>query len=109
MVGRTLKDGEVLEEVMGGLQALATPGHAPGHLAFWQAERGILFCGDVVFNTFGLREPPAAFSPDMVENRRSLKRIAELDVKLLCLGHGEPLHDGAAQRLREHARKVGVL
>jgi glyoxylase-like metal-dependent hydrolase (beta-lactamase superfamily II) len=31
---RILTNGEVLSEVMGGLQAIATPGHAPGHLSF---------------------------------------------------------------------------
>jgi hypothetical protein len=35
---RELNGGEILPEVMGGLHVLATPGHAPGHLTFWQPE-----------------------------------------------------------------------
>lgn len=46
---RLLEDGDVID--LGGrtLQALHTPGHSPGHLCFWEAERGYLFTGDLVY------------------------------------------------------------
>lgn len=49
-VDRVVEDGEVLEGVLGGLTAVFTPGHAPGHFSFWQPERRIIFTGDVIFN-----------------------------------------------------------
>ena len=44
-----VEDGEVLE--VGGLrlEALYTPGHAPGHLAFHAADEGFVISGDALF------------------------------------------------------------
>jgi glyoxylase-like metal-dependent hydrolase (beta-lactamase superfamily II) len=98
---RTLKDGDMLTEVMGGLHVIATPGHAPGHLAFWQPERRILFCGDTIFRmpTPRLRLPFSFLTVDMAENIRSIKRLIQLEPALVCFGHGRPLQENAAQRL----------
>jgi glyoxylase-like metal-dependent hydrolase (beta-lactamase superfamily II) len=107
-VARTVQDGEVLSEVMDGLQVVATPGHSPGHIVFWQPKRRILFCGDVVMGMMGLSLPFAAFTVDMAENKRSLGRIAALAPDILCLGHGEPIIKETSQRLRAFAQKVGA-
>jgi hydroxyacylglutathione hydrolase len=44
-----IEDGDVVE--VGGLrfEALYTPGHAPGHLAFYAAEQGLVLSGDALF------------------------------------------------------------
>ena len=48
-VDRYIEDGEVLEA--GGLQLEAryTPGHAPGHLAFYVESEAVVFAGDALF------------------------------------------------------------
>jgi hydroxyacylglutathione hydrolase len=48
-VDRHIEDEEVLE--VGGLKlaSLYTPGHAPGHLAFYVASEGVVFAGDAMF------------------------------------------------------------
>ena len=108
-VDREIGDGEVLAEVMGGLQVVATPGHAPGHLAFWQPRRRVLFCGDVMMRLSpNLRLPVAAFTTDMAENKRSIGRLAALNVAVLCLGHGVPLRRHAAATIRAFADRVGA-
>jgi hypothetical protein len=43
----------------------------------------------------GLHEPPGVFCTDPVENRRSIRRLAQLEPKLICFGHGPPLRDMA--------------
>lgn len=109
-VDRVVSDGDTLPDVMGGLQVIATPGHAPGHLAFWQPEQRVLFMGDVLFNIpFGLRLPLAAFTVDMAENKRSLAKLCALDTAVACFGHGQPIMNDAAGRLRTFARKIGAL
>jgi glyoxylase-like metal-dependent hydrolase (beta-lactamase superfamily II) len=108
-VAQTVGDGDVLPEVMGGLHVLLTPGHSPGHLSFWQPERRILLCGDVILNIpFGLRLPFAAFTVDMDEDRRSITRLAALEPDLICFGHGPPLHRGAPLALHAFARRVAT-
>lgn len=104
-VDRVVQDGEVID-ALGGLRVVFTPGHAPGHIAFWQPERKILFCGDVLFNAPSLRLPFAPLTVDMAENIRSIKKVAQLDAELVCFGHGQPLSQNTAQRLRDFAAKL---
>ena len=108
-VDRIVGEGDKLPEVMGGLEVLATPGHTYGHLTFWQPEQRIAFCGDVIMRMFGLTLPFAAFTVDMEENKRSIRRLAELDAKMICFGHGKPLMTQTAQTIRAFARKVGAM
>jgi len=60
-----LGEGDSVPEVLGGLRVLAGPGHTPGHLAFWQPDRGVLFCGDVLVNGRGLHLPSPTWTADM--------------------------------------------
>lgn len=108
-VDRVVNGGDVLADVMGGLHVVATPGHAPGHIAFWQPEKGILFCGDAICRTPNLRLPYSFLTYDMDENKRSIRRLAELDASIVCFGHGQPLTERAAQAIRAFARTVGAM
>jgi hydroxyacylglutathione hydrolase len=84
---------------VGGFRVLETPGHTRGHLAFWRDSDRTLVLGDVLINMDlittipGLREPKGYFAADAAENRRSAKRLAELEPALVLFGHGAPLRD----------------
>ena len=104
--GRIIEDGELLAGILGGLQAIASPGHAPGHLSYWQPERKILFCGDTIFNLTGLSKPWRMVTVDMAQNNQSIKRLAALEPEIICFGHGKPVLDNAAARLRSFAQSL---
>lgn len=108
VVDREVADGDTIAEVMGGLKVIATPGHTMGHVSFWQPEKRVLFCGDVMINVFGLRLPAGAFTVDMEENKRSVLRLAALDAAVVCCGHGSPITEDTAQVIRNFARKISV-
>lgn len=98
-VDRTLAEGDEVA----GFQVLDVPGHSAGHIAFWRASDGVLVLGDVMNNQNpltgfpkGLRLPPDFFTPDPAENRRSAKRLGELEPKLVLFGHGPPHRDTKA-------------
>ena len=94
-VSRALVEGD---EVAGFI-VLETPGHSPGHLAYWRERDRVLILGDVLNNINvlngvpGLHEPPRAFTPDPARNRDSARRLAALRPQLTCFGHGAPLRD----------------
>ena len=48
-VDRHISDGEVLEVGDLRLRSLYTPGHAPGHLAFYIEDEGLVLSGDALF------------------------------------------------------------
>ncbi|HNB53442.1 MAG TPA: MBL fold metallo-hydrolase [Anaerolineales bacterium] len=103
-VDRVVEDGDVIE-TFGGLQAVFTPGHAPGHMAYWQAEKRVLFCGDVIMRMTGLTLPFAMATVDMHQNKKSVQRLAQLNPEIVCFGHGNPLTQNTTQTLRTFAQK----
>jgi hydroxyacylglutathione hydrolase len=95
-VERRLKEGDEVA----GFTVLETPGHSPGHVAYWREADRTLILGDVLFNLSlptlkpGLREPYQALTPDPPQNRDSARRLATLRPDLILFGHGPPLRDG---------------
>jgi hydroxyacylglutathione hydrolase len=94
-VDRHLREGDEV----GGFKILDVPGHSPGHIAYWRESDRALILGDVLNNMDvvtgrpGLNDPKPYFTHDPVENRRSARRLAQLEPKLVLFGHGAPLRD----------------
>ena len=81
---RLLKDGDSLDLGNRRLTVLHTPGHSPGHLCYYEEERGYLFSGDLLYSgqldAFYPTTDPEAFLS-------SLLRIRELPFGKLLPGH----------------------
>jgi glyoxylase-like metal-dependent hydrolase (beta-lactamase superfamily II) len=95
-VSATLSDGDEV----GGFQVIETPGHTPGHLAFWGAASRVLILGDVLFHRNpatlrrGLAEPFRFATFDRAANLDAARKLAALQPEIICFGHGAPLTDG---------------
>jgi len=95
-VTRRLREGDEVA----GFAVLETPGHTPGHVAYWRESDRTLIAGDVFFNLNpltgrpGLRPPPNAFNADTPTNYESMRRLAELRPAVVVFGHGPPLRRG---------------
>lgn len=107
-VHRELSDGEALDEVLPGMYAVALPGHTPGQLGFYWPAKRLMFCGDCVIAIDRLRLPIAAFTPDMDEAKRSVRKMANMDIEILCPGHGRPRMGNASAALRQFAAQKGI-
>lgn len=84
----------------GGLQALHTPGHTAGHLAFyWPHRDGLLFTGDAAANF--IRPGYAPIYEDLDQGKASLARLATLSFNTLCFSHGRALFGPSASRQRQ--------
>jgi len=87
------------DDEIAGFQVLDVPGHSAGHVAFWRETDGVLILGDVLTNIDqltglpGLHEPKPYLTPDPPQNRRSARRLATLEPKVVLFGHGAPLRD----------------
>jgi glyoxylase-like metal-dependent hydrolase (beta-lactamase superfamily II) len=104
-VDRSLQDGDVVE-ALGGLQVIHVPGHTPGSIALYQPERRVLFCGDAIFNQLpiggkqGVRFPPAIVCVDSPRAQASARKLTALPAEVVCFGHGEPILQGAGEKMR---------
>jgi hydroxyacylglutathione hydrolase len=96
-VSRVLQEGDDVA----GFRVVHAPGHARGEVIFFRDSDRVAICGDVVRNMSyatgrpGLREPPEIFTYDPAENRRSIRKLAELGPSLLLPGHGPAVTDMA--------------
>jgi glyoxylase-like metal-dependent hydrolase (beta-lactamase superfamily II) len=91
-VDEPLEDGAAV----GPLQVLHAPGHSPGHLAFHWPERDLLIAGDAIATWPELCPGWKAFTLNEAQHADSLRRMAALEARIVAVGHGEPITDGAA-------------
>ncbi|MGD2123494.1 MAG: MBL fold metallo-hydrolase [Gemmatimonadota bacterium] len=94
-VARGLREGDEVGEFM----VVETPGHTPGHLAFWREADRVLILGDVLFNRNplslrkGLQEPFSWATVSPEQNRDSARKLAALEPSVICFGHGAHSND----------------
>ena len=107
---------------MGGWRWVATPGHTPGHISLWRDADHALIVGDAFITTkqesaFAValqlpvvHGPPMYYTPDWVQARASVERLAALEPELVVTGHGPAMH-GANMReaLRALARDFDAV
>jgi glyoxylase-like metal-dependent hydrolase (beta-lactamase superfamily II) len=108
--GAGLSDGDVV----GGLVAAHTPGHAPEHLCFWHPESRTLLSGDLIAGEGSIMiSPPEG---DLREYVASLERVRGLSPSRILPGHGpevaragEKIEEYLAHRREREARVVAAL
>lgn len=86
-----------------GVQVVATPGHTAGHISIFDPGTGVLVTGDAVRNSSGLQGSDPQYTDDEEAAAASIDRLAELPVKTVLFGHGDPLTNGASAALRRLA------
>jgi glyoxylase-like metal-dependent hydrolase (beta-lactamase superfamily II) len=106
-----LKDGDAISFKSMTWRSILCPGHSPGLLCFYWAERKILFTGDHLLKEVTpnpmLYVPikgPLYQYPSLKQYLSSLEKIARLDTSLLLPGHGEEIQDakGLIQKIFVH-------
>ena len=84
---------------VGPLQVLHVPGHSPGHLAFSWPERGVLLSGDAIATWPRFEAGWPAFTLNPEQHAVSIRRLAELEASIVGVGHGDPITEGAADKV----------
>lgn len=122
-VGDHLRDfANSLSDVgMGDWEIVDTPGHSPGHVAFYRRSDGVLLAGDalttmnldsflaVITKRKEVCRPPTPATTDWGQARQSVERLAALRPRVIGAGHGLPMQDAADELawLAEHFRAPG--
>ena len=97
------RDGDSLP---GGLKAICTPGLSSGFALLMETEggSGVLFCGDLLVREADdgpFRLLPDEYLDDPVLARESARKLAQLQVEILCPAHGAPCLTGCSQAIQE--------
>lgn len=84
MPTKTLQDKDVIDIGGRNIEVLHTPGHSPGHMCFYEKDRGYLFTGDLVYMDTLFAYYP---STDPAAYLKSVRRIAALAVSKVLPAH----------------------
>jgi len=110
-VTRRLAEGERV----GDFEVLEFPGHTPGMIGLWRESDRVVLCADTIrtVNLFTgipqVGEMPSAFTCDEAESRRSIRKLAALEARTVCPGHGRALRgDAAVEKVRDLAAGLPV-
>jgi glyoxylase-like metal-dependent hydrolase (beta-lactamase superfamily II) len=97
--GSTYRIGELVYE------AIHTPGHAEGHICFYNKEEKVLIAGDHLLKkiTPNISYHGQGDANPLKTYVSSLKKIRELDIALVIPGHG-PVFTDAQERIEELLR-----
>jgi hydroxyacylglutathione hydrolase len=87
-VDRYIEDDEILEIGALRLRSLYTPGHAPGHLAFYMEDEDLVFSGDTLFaGSIGRTDLPGGNMEVLMQSIFE-KLLALPDETRVLSGHG---------------------
>jgi glyoxylase-like metal-dependent hydrolase (beta-lactamase superfamily II) len=122
-IARRLDEGEsfVLDgEIPQRWTAMHTPGHAPGHLCFHEADQRVVVVGDMVASVGTILIEPT--DGDMIAYLAQLERLASLGADIALPAHGDPIQGSAggptpsdlfrfyiAHRLKREAKVASAL
>lgn len=95
---RLVEEGDIVEVGKRRFEVLHLPGHSPGSIGLWEADSGVLFSGDAVYDGPLLDELPGS---DIAAYVQTMERLLDLPVTVVHAGH-DPSFGRA--RLRELAR-----
>jgi glyoxylase-like metal-dependent hydrolase (beta-lactamase superfamily II) len=103
-ISHRLTDGELIE--LGGitLETIHTPGHTPGHIAFFIPEHDLLFSGDIDLTPFG---PFYGHDfADIDDFLASIEKLKQVEAKMVISGHAGPFNGNLPERFREYAEVI---
>ncbi|MFM8322471.1 MAG: MBL fold metallo-hydrolase [Chloroflexota bacterium] len=95
--GLALAHGQTLALGQQRFEVRHAPGHTPGHVVFYSAGEGVLFCGDVIFaGSIGRTDLPGGSLETLLHSIRTQVLSLPAETRLLS-GHG-PQTTVAAER-----------
>ena len=103
-VARLLTDGERIN--LGGitLEVIHTPGHTPGHMAFFIPEHGLLFSGDIDLTPFG---PFYGHDfADIGDFLTSIETLNQVGAQQVVSGHAGPFNGDLAKRFDAYGEVI---
>lgn len=103
-IHRYLTDGECVD--LGGitLEVVHTPGHSPGHLAFYIPEADLLFTADVDLTSFG---PFYGHDfADIDEFLQSIEKLRQLNARIVATGHAGPFSSQIIEKFNVYEKII---
>lgn len=96
---RAVREGDRLDLGDRSFEVLHLPGHSPGSIGLWEADSGVLFSGDAVYDGGLLASFPGADLDDYVS---TMLRLRELPVRVVHGGHEASFGSERLRAIADH-------
>jgi glyoxylase-like metal-dependent hydrolase (beta-lactamase superfamily II) len=101
---RTFKPNEVFKFGNTKWQVVHTPGHSPGHCAFYEPRKKIMFASDIDLTAFGpWYGNPTANLPDFID---SIKMLSDYEIDVICSSHSYPQKKDIKEALDDYLNLI---
>jgi glyoxylase-like metal-dependent hydrolase (beta-lactamase superfamily II) len=103
-IAHRLTDGDQID--LGGitLQTIHTPGHTPGHIAFFIPEHELLFSGDIDLTPFG---PFYGHDfADINDFLTSIEKLKQVGAERVISGHAGPFNGNLRERFDQYGEVI---
>ncbi|MGJ4854179.1 MBL fold metallo-hydrolase [Labrys sp. La1] len=91
-----LAEGDTIDLGNVRLRVLHLPGHSPGSIGLLDEQGGLFFSGDAIYRGGLVDDVPGA---DKIVYRRTMERLARLDIAVAHGGHGDSMDRAAMQAI----------
>jgi hydroxyacylglutathione hydrolase len=96
--GLLVREGDTLQVGQLTFRVMHTPGHSPGHIVLYEADEGVLFDGDVLFQQgIGRSDLPGGSHATLMQSIRE-KVLTLPDATVVYPGHGPATTVGQEKR-----------
>jgi glyoxylase-like metal-dependent hydrolase (beta-lactamase superfamily II) len=99
-VDRVLANGETLRMGDRQFEVIHIPGHSDDSILLYNKEDGVLFAGD---SPLVINSPGGSYNPGFVA---TLKALCRKNIRSIYFGHGDPLHKGVRETLKNTLENV---
>jgi len=98
-----LKDGDQ----MGDYRVIHTPGHTQGSICLYNPNNKVIFVGDnLIYDKGVIKGPGERLIPDSENYKKSMEKLAQLDIEVILCGHSEPVTSDASLKLNEYVKTL---
>jgi glyoxylase-like metal-dependent hydrolase (beta-lactamase superfamily II) len=87
-------------KTIGALNVIPLPGHTPGNVVFSYDDDAVLAVADTIMTWPHFSAGWPGFNYDEREFRAGVEDVVEMEPKVVCTGHGDPIWVNAAERIR---------
>ena len=94
----SLEDNDMIDNY----RIIHTPGHTLGSIALYNSDNGVILVGDTItYDGKKVGGPPSFLINDPDALKESIKKISDLDPKIMLSGHGKPLLENASEMIKD--------
>jgi glyoxylase-like metal-dependent hydrolase (beta-lactamase superfamily II) len=104
-----LREGDRIKGSRFTIEVIHTPGHTPGHSAYWLPEVQALYVGDLLDPYYDHKPPINMVTSSFQDFNTSMAKLLNFKIEYLCPAHAKQIHRGIESNREIVTGTIGQL